>query len=163
MAAAILRFPTRNPAAEAEAAGVHASSERLAKDAAMLARLADDYAGGNPGGNPFVSVALGRIAESLMRQRQDLLAWAAARAGATEEPRPDAEPPPALGAEPRPERTGPRYGARPCGVPGCTARVRLDLEGDRCGVHSAEAARRRAAAEARRARERLHAAVTRMA
>ena len=149
MAAAILKF--RNPAAgaeAAEAARVRSSCERLAADAAMLAKMADDYAG-NPG-NPFVSVALRQVSESLARQRLDLLAWAAARA----EPRP----------EPRPgSRRGRRYSARPCGVPGCMARVRLDLGEDRCGLHAPAAARRREAAEARRARARLHATVTRMA
>ena len=157
MAAAILKFPNPNPnpAAEAEAA-VRSSSERLAKDAAMLARMADDYAG-NPGGNPFVSVALRQVSESLSRQRLDLEAWAAARAGrARPEPRPEPEP------RPKPGR-GRRYGARPCGVPGCMARVRLDLDPDRCGLHAPAAVRRREAADVRRARERLHATVTRMA
>ena len=97
--------------------------ERLTKDTEKLLAMANDYAGGNPFvlGNPFVSVCLRQLAESLHRQRQDLDAWAAARARAMAEPRP----------EPARVRGARRYAPRPCGVPGCTARVRLDLGEDR--------------------------------
>lgn len=112
--------------------------------------MADDYAGGNPFviGNPFVSVCLHQLAESLNRQRQDLDAWAAAWARARSEP--------ARGQGAR------RYAPRPGGVLGCTARVRTDLGEDRCGTHAESVKRRRVAGEVRRARERLHATITRM-
>ena len=63
--------------------------------------------------------------------------------------------------------SGPRQrppGKRPCRVPGCMARVRVNLgAGDRCGDHAPETARLREAADVRRARARLQAAMRRMA
>lgn len=145
MAAVILAFPNR--AAEAEAA-IRATCERLAADAEALDAQAAEYFGA---GHPAVSWSLSGAAAAMRRRRAELEEWAAARDGAAA-----AEPEPGRGRRRR-------YAARPCAVPGCMARARADLDdGSRCGLHATGAARRRAAAEVRRARERLHAAVRRM-
>lgn len=108
------------------------------------------------------------VAAALRTEHDRLRAWTAAHAAAPE-PEPaaagerfeeDALPGAATPAA-APGKT--RYGKRPCGVPGCMMRVRLDLAGgDRCGNHSSETARWREAVDVRRARERLHAVVRRM-
>lgn len=62
----------------------------------------------------------------------------------------------------RPHADRPGRGARSGRFPGCTARVRIDLGEDRRGTHAESVKRRRVAGEIRRARERLHATITRM-
>ena len=148
--AVILRFPDR-PAAEAEAARALREIDRLAADAhAVLAWLACECGGaGFDRSQHLFSMA----AAAVLAERDNIREWTAARA----EPEPEPEPAKSSAASGKA-----RYGKRPCAVYGCARRVRLDVgDGDTCAVHSPAAARRREQGEVRRARERLHAAVTR--
>ena len=149
--AVILRFPDR-PAAEAEATRALAEIDRLAADAhAVLKWLAVEC------GNTGIERAAWRYsvaADAVLAERDRIREWTAARAALEPEPVKSS----ASG------KSKARYGKRPCAVYDCHHRVRLDIgDGDTCAMHSPEAARRREQGEVRRARERLHAEVTRMA
>ena len=150
---AILKFPDR-PRAEAEAARAAEYRDRLAADAhAILCELAAEHArAGHQSASWFYSMT----AQAVLLERDRIREWTAARVAP--EPEPDVTP----GKAAVPGKA--RYGKRPCAVDGCGSRVRLDMgTGDTCGNHAPETLRKREAGEVRRACERLHAAVTRMA